>query len=71
MFQSFMVLTLATSEDREKEMHDEVGINRKAISLIQKCRDYFLPQNAGLECFSEEETLAPCTGRAVGGRLII
>lgn len=31
MFQSFMVLTLATSEDREKEMHDEVGINRKAI----------------------------------------
>lgn len=34
MFQSFVVLTLATLEDNEKEMHDEVGINRKTVSLI-------------------------------------
>lgn len=67
-----MVLTLATLDNNEKEIRDEVRVHRKPIFFfLLKCRAFFLPQNSGLECFSEEETIAPCTGRAVGGRLII
>lgn len=71
MFQSLVVLTLATLEDNEKEIHDEVGMHRKMIYLLTEIQELILPHNAGLECFSEEEAIARCTGRAVGRRLMI
>lgn len=41
MFQSLVVLTLATLEYNEKEMHDEVGMHRKMIYLLTEMQELF------------------------------